>query len=64
MADPTPKNAAQGGFSYIYMDNQWWERLTPAQRATYQQPCVRLVDEVQNKSGDKFRRLYNVQTCH
>ena len=61
--DPTPQNAAQGGFSYIYMDNQWWERLSPAQRETYQQPCVRLVDEVKNKSGEKFRRLYDIQAC-
>lgn len=61
--DPTPQNAAQGGFSYIYMDNQWWERLSPAQRATYQQPCVKLVDEVKNKSGEKFRRLYDIQAC-
>jgi sensor domain CHASE-containing protein len=64
MADPTPQKAAQGGFSYIYMDDQWWDDLSPAQRETYQQPCVRLVDEVRySKDGKDFRRLYDIQSC-
>ncbi len=64
MTDPTPQNAVQGGFSYVYMDEQWWERLSPAQRAAYQQPCVKLVDESKyKKSGNEFRRLYNIQAC-
>ncbi len=63
MTDPTPQNAAQDGFSYIYMDDQWWQRLSQTQRETFQQPCVRLVDEVKNNGGEKFRRLYNIQSC-
>jgi hypothetical protein len=65
MGDPTAQNAVRGGFSYVYMDDKWWGRLTQAQRATYQQPCVRLVDEVKdNKNDTVFRRLYNIQACH
>ena len=63
IADPIPQKAAQGGFSYIYMDEQWWDRLSPAQRETYQQACVRLVNEVKNTTENKFRRLYDIQAC-
>ena len=64
MADPTPQNAAQYGFSYIYMDDQWWQRLSQAQRESFQQPCVTLKDEgIYNKSGEVFRRLYDIQAC-
>ena len=64
MADPIPQNAAQYGFSYIYMDNRWWERLSAAQRESFLQPCVTLKDEsIYNKSEKGFRRLYDIQAC-
>lgn len=61
MEAPTPRNAAQAGYDYIYMDEQWWQRLSPDQRAAYQQPCVAVLAEKEN--GAFFRRLYDVHAC-
>ncbi len=63
MTDPTPQKAAVYGISYVYMSPQWWSGLSPAQQQAYQQPCVKLVDEIKDKSGGNYRRLLDIRTC-
>jgi hypothetical protein len=63
MEEPTPQKVAAFGYSYVYMSPKWWNGFSPALRQTYQQPCVKLVDEVKNKDGANFRRLYDIQSC-
>jgi len=58
----TPARAAEYGFDYLYIDGEWWWRLAPAQRETFEQSCVLLLDEFHDHLGD-FRRLYDVHPC-
>jgi hypothetical protein len=63
MSDPTVQKVAAYGYSYVYVDQTWWDNLTPLQRQTYAQPCVKQVDEVKDKIGKNFRRLFDIRSC-
>jgi hypothetical protein len=62
IANPDPANVASAGYSYVYMDQNWWQALSPQIQAAYSQPCVQLVAE-KTLSGNQDRKLFNVQAC-
>ncbi len=62
VANPDPASVASRGYSYVYMDDGWWQGLSPELQAAYAQPCVRLVTELDFTAG-QFRKLYNVAAC-
>jgi len=62
VANPDPARVAAAGYSYVYMDNRWWNRLTPQIQAGYAQPCVQTLAEM-IFSSDSFRRLLSVRAC-
>ena len=49
------------GFSYAYLDQQYWEGLTDSQKQQFDQPCVVLLHE--ETHGLIWRRLYDIQSC-
>ena len=59
---PTLPVSLRAGYSYVYMDDQWWQKLSPQDQAAYDQPCVKLVAE-KKLAGSQDRRLFNVQAC-
>ena len=63
IASPDPTEVASDGYSYIYMDEVWWQRLSPKIQAAYNQPCVQLIAKMK-LTGPEFRELFNVQACH
>jgi hypothetical protein len=63
VADPVPARVASEGYSYVYMDGAWWQKLPAAVQEAYDQLCVKLVANM-NFSGGDFRKLYNVEACH
>ena len=64
MENPTPQKAAAAGYSYVYLNQLWWNKLmSPAVRQSYAQACVRVVDEMQDADGGRFRRLVDVRGC-
>ena len=62
VADPFPQRVALAGYSYVYMDNQWWKSLSAQVKAAYAQPCVQQLAEM-TFPGDSFRKLFKVQDC-
>ncbi|MGE5124112.1 MAG: hypothetical protein ACM3H7_06305 [Acidobacteriaceae bacterium] len=62
VADPDPLRVAAAGYSYVYMDDQWWQRLPPGTQSAYAQPCVQQVAEL-TLPGNSFRKLLKVQAC-
>ena len=60
---PDPASVAAAGYSYVYMDDQWWQKLSPQIQAAYSQPCVKLVKEMK-LAGSQDRKLYNLAACH
>ncbi len=63
IANPDPASVASAGYSYVYMDQNWWQGLTPQVQAAYSQPCVHLEAE-KKLAGSQDRKLYKVEACH
>jgi hypothetical protein len=63
VASPDPASVAAQGYSYVYMDETWWQGISPAIQAAYSRACVKLVTQL-DFSGGQFRKLYNVEACH
>ncbi len=51
------------GYAYVYLDRNTWDRLDSAVRSQFERPCVKLLDEVDAKYKDDFRRLYDISAC-
>ena len=62
VANPDAVEIAQYGYSFVYFDRETWQKLTPEQKQTFQQKCVKLVAEQKTAMGD-FRRLLDVHKC-
>jgi hypothetical protein len=63
IADPDPVNIAANGYSYVYMDKNWWGNLSADIQTAFSLPCVQLVTQL-NLPGNDFRNLYRVVDCH
>jgi hypothetical protein len=66
-ADPIALRAA--GFSYMYIDGQYWEGLEDAQQDRLGDACVQIVDRVdgvrsQTDFTKDFRLLLDIRACH
>jgi hypothetical protein len=61
-----PFRAHAEGFDYIYLDAEYWTRLTAEQKSALSNACVKLVDEWEGYHADKtrdFRRLLDIRAC-
>ncbi|MFZ0534594.1 MAG: hypothetical protein WAM09_15560 [Anaerolineales bacterium] len=63
IANPDPVRVASDGYSYVYMDERWWQSLSPQIQAAYDQPCVNLIAEMK-LTASEFRNLFSVEACH
>ena len=61
-ANPDPVAAAQAGYSYIYMTNQWWSGLTLDQKSAFDNPCVHMI-VTGEKDFDRLRWLFDIRGC-
>lgn len=62
ITNPDAVEIAQYGYSFVYFDRETWQKLTPEQKQTFQQKCVKLVAEQKTAMGD-FRRLLDIHKC-
>jgi hypothetical protein len=63
ITDPDPVNIAEHGYSYVYMDKNWWQNISPNIQTAFGLPCVQLVTQIK-LPGNDFRNLYRVADCH
>ncbi|HEX7974236.1 MAG TPA: hypothetical protein VF498_07495, partial [Anaerolineales bacterium] len=62
VSNPDPIAVAQAGYSFMYVDRNWWKVLKPAQQEAIQQPCVHMFAE-QTPSDEDFRWLLDIRAC-
>ena len=62
IANPDPVDIAADGYSYVYIDEEWWQKLSPNIQADYDQPCVQLEAHMELPEN-LFRNLYRVKDC-
>ena len=63
MKDPLPQKALAAGYSYIYMDQKWWNALSLVQQTAFQNPCVIQIAELKTPGLERFRRLLDIRRC-
>jgi hypothetical protein len=58
-----PVEFARAGYSYVYVDRDFWQALSPGQKQSLQNPCVkRLAEERSDREG--YRWLLDIRSCH
>ena len=63
LAAPDPAALRAAGYAYLYLDNEYWNGLTPEMQQSLQAACVKQVDEFSQPDSGAFRRLLDVRTC-
>ena len=57
-----PVEFAQAGYSYVYVDRDTWRTLSPEQKQSLQNPCVkRLAEKRSDREG--YRWLLDIRGC-
>lgn len=51
------------GYSYIYMDDYWWQGLSSEEQQAFSAPCVQLILEKTDNCANCMRRLYDIRSC-
>jgi hypothetical protein len=64
----SPAAIRQAGFTHIYMDSDYWDELTPAQRQAFEGACIVVLWQVDGARSETdyrkdFRRLLDIQAC-
>ena len=60
---PSVESVLNAGYSYIYLDENWWEAFPEESRTSLSQPCVRVLNKYEDSSSGKFRMLLDLSTC-
>ncbi len=60
---PGASRVAQEGYSYVYVDQHWWDSMSEADRDSYNGPCAVLLGEETDNNANGLRRLYDVRQC-
>jgi hypothetical protein len=63
VADPEPHAIHAAGYDYIYIDGTYWREMTPKERESFNDSCVRLVYSVEQPVPPDFRRLLDISAC-
>jgi hypothetical protein len=62
VAAASPREIAQAGYPYVYMDEAWWSLLSAEQQGAFATGCATKVHQ-EMESPTKFRILYDVRGC-
>ncbi len=61
---PDPYAVREAGFSYMYLDKNYWDKLDGDYQQWLQSDCVIVVDQVQRtRYPEDFRRLLDITAC-
>lgn len=59
---PDPYSLRAGGYSYAYFDQVSWDEIPGDIQKKYNDPCVKILNEVEDWRHD-FRKLIDIQAC-
>ena len=59
---PNPKEIADAGYNYLYLDKETWQYMTPEGKSNLARPCVVLIAEFVTESRE-YRRLLDISSC-
>lgn len=59
---PDPYKLRAGGFRFLYLDERYWNKISPQSQADLTGECVQVLDEVSDNQN-RFRRLLDLEDC-
>ena len=60
---PSLEALLAAGYRFVYVDETWWQSLSPQSRGELESPCVQVASEAWDDSGHFFRRLLDISAC-
>ena len=61
--EPTLQDFSSFGFSYIYIDENWWNSLDQDERSLFEQDCINEVASLKNDQSEIMRSLLDIRAC-
>jgi hypothetical protein len=61
--NPYANDLLAEGYEYVYIDEEWWEQMSDASKASLSAPCVVVMAEYDFGNGN-FRRFVDISKCH
>lgn len=61
-AAPVPADLRSHGFSYVYLDQKYWDGLTPETQKSLRDSCVTVLHRTEDWTHD-FRELLDIRKC-
>lgn len=62
-ANPTTEDLLANGFSYVYVDEGWWNAMPEASRESLSAACVSVIADQEDPETGQFRRLIDLGKC-
>lgn len=62
--DPSSDRMLKSGFDYVYIQDAWWDEISPEARGSLSAQCVQIVTEHKDESSGEFRRLIDLSGCN
>jgi hypothetical protein len=63
VADPDVALLTAAGIDYVYVDQYWWNEMPGSARASFLDPCVRVVAEGKDNALNGRRWLFDIRSC-
>jgi hypothetical protein len=60
--NPYTEDLLANGYEYVYIDEEWWEKLSDESKASLSDPCVVVLAEYDFGNGN-FRRFVDISKC-
>jgi len=62
-ANPTASNLLANGFTYVYVDEEWWNAIPEASRESLSATCVTVIADQEDPETGQFRQLIDLGQC-
>ncbi len=63
VAFPDVHQVSDAGYRYIYVDEFWWDSMPENARESYENSCVKVIQELHDNAANGSRWLFDIREC-
>jgi hypothetical protein len=63
VAFPDVHQVSDAGYRYIYVDEFWWDSMPENARESYEESCVKVIQELHDNAANGSRWLFDIREC-
>ena len=60
---PEVHQVSKAGYRYVYVDQYWWESMPVIARDSYEDLCVKVIQELHDNAANGSRWLFEIDRC-